>query len=111
MGRLKQLRHHGKSEKGRYGGVNDTRTSTKKKGIAAVDAIILMLGKGWAPFTNTYVEMGIQVDLTILSLTKLKVFLENPVKESTKKNTRNDSSRFVNIGETRASNGGQAYGR
>ncbi len=45
-----------RARKGGVGGVNDTRISIKKKVMASVDAVILMLGKGWNPFTNAYVS-------------------------------------------------------
>lgn len=185
LAKPKQICHQTKGSKRWCWRVNDTRISIKKKALAGVDALILMLAKGWNPFTNTYIEMGLQVDLTILSpvskcldvwvehreerhkckmigktafknnkivvrhfknwiaingfanrkigtfnsididnflgykmnelkwgkatyntyrsdvctffsfLTKFKVIHENPVKESIKKNTMNDSSRFV----------------
>lgn len=72
-GRLERAR------KGGIGGVNDSKISVKKKAVAAVDAIIQMLGKGWNPFTNAYIDLGVQVDLTILSpISKcLDVWLEH----------------------------------
>ena len=38
--------------KGGIGGVKDTRISIKKKVVATAEVVILMLGKGWNPFTN-----------------------------------------------------------
>lgn len=62
--------------KGGIGGVNDSMISVKKKAVAAVDAIIRMLCKGWNPFTNAYFDLGVHVDLTILSsCTSSSVFL------------------------------------
>jgi len=68
-----------RARKGGVGGVNDKRIAIKKKAVAAVDAIIQMLGRGWNPFTNAYVDLGVQVDLTMLSPVSkcLDVWLEH----------------------------------
>lgn len=68
-----------RARKGGVGGVNDKRISIKKKAVAAVDAIIQMLDKGWNPFTNAYIDLGVQVDLTTLSPVSkcLDVWLEH----------------------------------
>jgi len=56
-----------RARKGGIGGVNDSRISIKKKALAAVDAVIMMLGRGWNPFTNAYVDMGVRAELTVTS--------------------------------------------
>ncbi|MDN3588143.1 tyrosine-type recombinase/integrase [Pedobacter aquatilis] len=52
-----------RARKGGIGGVKDTRISIRKKAVAAVDALILMLSRGWNPFTNAYVNLGVHVNL------------------------------------------------
>ncbi|RZK43165.1 MAG: hypothetical protein EOO90_04155 [Pedobacter sp.] len=68
-----------RARKGGIGGVKDTRLSVRKKAVSAVDAIIQMLSKGWNPFTNTYVNIGVHVDLTAASpiLKCLDVWIEH----------------------------------
>jgi|GEM_PF-943829 len=68
-----------RARKGGIGGVNDSRISVKKKAVAAVDAIIQMLGRGWNPFTNAYTRLGVQIDLDMASPVSkcLDVWLEH----------------------------------
>jgi len=56
-----------RARKGGVGGVNDSRLKIKKNAPFAVDALTQLLGKGWDPFTNEFIQVGISVDLNSLS--------------------------------------------
>lgn len=56
-----------RARKGGVGGVNDSRLKVKKNAGFAVDAITQMLSKGWDPFTNEFIQIGITVTLNPLS--------------------------------------------